>query len=1460
MKNDQSLNSIVLNNENGALTKTELLKQLGQQEILLSISNHIASISSRKELFAVIISEVQRIIPIDDTAIIVLNENGTMWQDWTNVDNYQETEGVKKFQDHNFSEFLGFLPHHKTMEECFKQAGVHTIDHYLNGGHPFAPFMYESGLKEFMFTPLIYQGKTIGSLFFDSKEYGTYSERYFDTFKSIANMIASAVANIVAKEEILAREKEVLLLLSQKISKATKVDELLQIIVSEVKPIFNFYDTGILVVDETANGYYDLSVVHPQIDGSEMNDFLNNQGYHKDNQVLKLENSGIEWIIQQFNKQKIPLVFDYLKDYSSYSDGALLTDIKNSGYIATGWMCPLVQQGKTFGVFSLNFTKEQTIPIDKKLLFLALADRIASSLSNILANEEILEREREKTKLLEITELIAQVKDTQDLLRLVIKKIQPMFHFHDCGLFVISPDGSTHRDLAAVMPDVSPSEWNERIANTSLVIAQKGSPVEWVMEKITRSGKPILTDFKYLVEKFPDYPQFDGTGVLDLGYRDCLAFNLIVRGKTIGMFCINALQKDFFKPAVFSIFQSVTESISIAVANILANEEILEREKEKTKLLEISEAMAKVQNHTDLLLVMYEKIKPMFHHNDIGFFIVDDENDEHYEIINETIFSQQDAATAGKIAIAIWKEHGRGPFKHSGSGVDSLMKGPVVLSIDDFANSLHPYVPVMKEAGLKEFLGGPIMVNGKPKGMFSFNTTRQGTYSDKDFPVFQNVLNLLSTAVANILANEEILEREREKTKLLEISEAIATVQNSKQLLKVIYEKIKPAFDYDSAGLFILDKEGKNCYEITDNEMLPDAVQDEITKRNLLGPFPMSAFTKDFWFLYEKPTITTISQQAEYVSNIVGKAQFEIGIAHGLKDFICGPLNCGGKKIGMLCFSVKKENYYTDKDLSLFKSISDLIAVAVANILANEEILDREREKTRQLEILETLNQCNSWAEKFTTVAHKFDDFIGCDLFSYSIRMDDGRRMGNGFLKEAETDLFKVNSIEQYLTDMGISETRYQELYRDAMNFFTGSKFFTASTLQEAKKNLQLVKKSMDAYGSQSLMFTEKFFTKGSILFILTSKKDSLYNASSLHFLETTAQQMTLSVMNILDTEEIEKQFIEIKELKNQLEAENIYLQQEVKNIYNFDEIIGQSEVLHEAFDKTNVVALTDASVLLLGETGTGKELFARAIHNASNRQKKALIKINCAALPPHLIESELFGHERGAFTGAFDKRIGKFELAHESTLFLDEIGELPLDLQGKLLRALQEKEIERLGSNKVIKTDIRIIAATNRDLETEVEAGRFRADLYFRLNVFPIHLPALRERQEDIPLLVSHFIARFSKKFGKPLKGISTTALQTLKLYPFPGNVRELEHIIERSCILAKTPIIKDVFVPKVKSLKNEEDYSIKSHQENELEHIEMVLNKCEGKIFGKGGAAEVLGLPPTTLIGKMKKLGIKK
>jgi formate hydrogenlyase transcriptional activator len=372
---------------------------------------------------------------------------------------------------------------------------------------------------------------------------------------------------------------------------------------------------------------------------------------------------------------------------------------------------------------------------------------------------------------------------------------------------------------------------------------------------------------------------------------------------------------------------------------------------------------------------------------------------------------------------------------------------------------------------------------------------------------------------------------------------------------------------------------------------------------------------------------------------------------------------------------------------------------------------------------------------------------------------------------------------------------------------------------------------------------------------VFACKQASAYDTADVDFLEQVANQVAMAVENALAFEKIEA-------LKDKLHQEKVYLEEEVRTAHNFGEIVGESAALSRVLKRVEAVAPTDSTVLILGETGTGKELIARAVHDLSPRRERTFVKLNCAAIPTGLLESELFGHEKGAFTGAITQKVGRFELAHHGTLFLDEVGDIPPELQPKLLRALQEQEFERLGSTRTVRVDVRLVAATNRDLAGMVGDGRFRNDLYYRLNVFPVVLPPLRERREDIPMLARHFVQRFARRMGRRIEAIPAAVMDALVGYPWPGNIREMQNVIERAVILSPGPSLR---IPPGELQPAAARAQVPAGEpvtlaDAEREHILGVLRETGWVVGGPKGAAARLGMKRSTLQKKMKKLSISR
>lgn len=497
-----------------------------------------------------------------------------------------------------------------------------------------------------------------------------------------------------------------------------------------------------------------------------------------------------------------------------------------------------------------------------------------------------------------------------------------------------------------------------------------------------------------------------------------------------------------------------------------------------------------------------------------------------------------------------------------------------------------------------------------------------------------------------------------------------------------------------------------------------------------------------------------------------------------------------------------------------------------------------------------------NWGRKLLKIAESIQPHVPFDYLSIILNNNPYSSFdGISFLRIGFNE-YQVIGRDEFLNITRVNSAEHRAMIENSP-LTTKTEYFNAGEFSKVWQQYPVKKLIANTFHLQSFLNFPLLMSKGEVLtFSFYSRKDDCYTNEHLALLTRLQRTLVASLERLLSVQDLQSETVE-----SRAPAPN---EPGHKESTDFDSIIGNSHQLLTVQDLISIVAPLDTSVLILGESGTGKERVAKSIHHLSERCNKPLVIVNCASLPASLIESELFGHEKGAFTGAIERRIGKFELADNGTIFLDEIGEMPMELQVKLLRVLQEQEVERIGGKAPIKINVRVIAATNRTLEKEVEESRFRLDLYYRLYVFPILIPPLRERIEDILPLANYFIERFSRKNNKSVTGLSPEALDQLYHYHWPGNVRELEHLIERSILLTSGSIIKEVMLPRLFNHNPINNYQLPSRlktiDENAREHILAVLKRCNGKVSGPGGAAEILEVQPTTLHSKIKKLGISK
>ncbi len=666
---------------------------------------------------------------------------------------------------------------------------------------------------------------------------------------------------------------------------------------------------------------------------------------------------------------------------------------------------------------------------------------------------------------------------------------------------------------------------------------------------------------------------------------------------------------------------------------------------------------------------------------------------------------------------------------------------------------------------------------------------------------------------------------------LLEISESIATHRDLGALFHAIAHRLHRLVTFDFIGLTLPDADRSTVRLHVLESSLPTEVKEGFE-------FPIEEATQDIvWEQQKALVVTDLEFESRFPRNV------ELLRREGINSFCLLPLTTAQRRVGALAFGSVRKGAYNEADLEFLRQVAAQVAVAVDNALnfqdaqVYQEQLSRERDRLRLLlEVTNALVSNLDLRELLKQIAACLRRVIRHDYIALAL-YDPARN-------------------EMRLTALDFPEGKgliHEEMTIPLEGSAGGEVFATRKPLLVDAANAQRFRSPL------ARLAEEEGLKCACVLPLFTSTRElgtlavgslgeDAFHQEDIDLLAQVANQVAIAVENALA-------YREIAELKNKLAEEKLYLEEEIRTEHNFEEVIGESAALKRALSQVETVAPTDSAVLVLGETGTGKEVLARAIHDLSRRRNGTFVKINCAAIPTGLLESELFGHERGAFTGAIAQKIGRFELAHHGTLFLDEVGDIPLELQPKLLRVLQEKEFERLGGTRTTRVDVRVVAATNRNLAEMVEEDLFRRDLYYRLNVFPILIPPLRERREDIPLLVRYFVQKYARQMDRRIESISAEELDALTRYHWPGNVRELQNLIERAVILSPGPELR---LPVAGLKQPSEAPSNATLRAAEREHIIRVLEETNWVVGGPRGAATRLGLKRTTLQSKMRKLGI--
>ncbi|HEX3747726.1 MAG TPA: sigma 54-interacting transcriptional regulator [Bryobacteraceae bacterium] len=667
---------------------------------------------------------------------------------------------------------------------------------------------------------------------------------------------------------------------------------------------------------------------------------------------------------------------------------------------------------------------------------------------------------------------------------------------------------------------------------------------------------------------------------------------------------------------------------------------------------------------------------------------------------------------------------------------------------------------------------------------------------------------------------------------LLEVAESIAAHRQLSTLFADLSRCLKRLVSFDFISLTLLDPKA-NVFRLhileTDRVVVGDRPSDTPYDQSPTGEALRTGL----------PCCIDLGQAARFpvLENILR--------ANGVQSYCVLPLVTAQHELGGLAFGSEQRDAYSAEDIEFMQQVARQVAVAVDNALnheaarAYEDQLKRERDRlSALLEINNAVVTCLSPKPLFHAISSSLRRTFGLDYASLLIY-------------DAGVAALRLQSVDLANGMGAIREDALVPLDDSVAGYVFRTRQGRIFSLQEVAAISHSTAEIMGREGLNSIC-TIPLVSHGNALGTLNlgARPESFFTGNDLQFFTQAADQVAIALENALS-------FQRIEELNARLEEEKVYLEDEIRTDNRFEEIVGQSRVLKAVLKQVETVAPTDSTVLICGETGTGKELLARAIHDLGSRRQGTFVKLNCAAIPTGLLESEMFGHEKGAFTGAIAQRIGRFELANRGTMFLDEVGEIPLELQTKLLRVLQEREFERLGSSRTMRTDARLVAATNRDLATMVEEREFRADLYYRLNVFPITVPPLRDRREDIPLLVRYFVQQFARRMNRRITNIPADAMQALTRYQWPGNIRELQNFIERAVILSPGPTLQAP-VRELKGPKSVPASNAVTLADAESDAIERALRDSGGRVGGAQGAAAKLGMKRTTLQAKMRKLGI--
>ncbi|MBX9779378.1 MAG: sigma 54-interacting transcriptional regulator [Chitinophagaceae bacterium] len=1475
--------------------KQEATESLYQQ--LIDINNAVTPFRARAQVMKIIEEQIKRIIPVDAFFISVFSK------DLKHNIFFLEGLGEEIRNDANVQEFVskgysfGSTSVYNTGEAVtieylknlqFSEIDYDTLSEDFLDTFPIAKAKKKLGFKEGLIVPLKVEGNCIGAIILSSKQSNGFPKKLWSILEKIAEPIAIGVSNVLLYEEMQAAKAEIealnqqLMDINNAVTPFRTREQVMKIVKEQLGKFVDFDSFYINTFNQEGKSYkLFLEGLEDEIRKDVLvQDFLQNTISYESTKVYDTGETLTSDYLK--NLQFSEIDFDTLTE--DFLDTYPIAKVEKKLGFKEGLIVPLRVEGNCMGAIMMGSRRANAFPKTLWNVLEKIAEPIAIGVSNVLLYEEMQSAKAEiealNQQLMDINNAVTPFRTREQVMKIIGDQLRKVITFTDYFIVTYDERLVTQTFLISGLRDELKNDPNLQTFFNAQKSIDEVSVIHEDLKSWALKNPVAIMDIEHLDEAFTN-PIARAAKLL--GVKESLVVTLRIEDRIIGFLTLQSDARETFKNISFSLIEKLCEPIAIGVSNVLLYEEMqaakAEIEALNQQLMDINNAVTPFRTREQVMKIVGEQLRKFFEFD--SFYI------SYFEGDNLQLLLSLDGLLPQLKNYDLVKNLLKGERKNDyeiptmeGEAKTSKYKDEFTFSFfkyQELPESLLEAWPLSRlemEAGLQQGFVVALRVAGKWIGTLVLSSFNQKNYTENEFSLLRKLCEPIAIGVSNVLlyeemqaAKAEIEQREKEKSFQVAITEVLTSTRNwDEAFLKMatVINQFIPCDYFDVAFVtqnfgYRKDQKGEWQPWYPINELL-----------SFTG-WTQQAYLEHITVLQPYTSVPGICQGADHEEL---KRNSEIAAyftnQHGYRAAMRLPFSFKGQsEHAMLYLSSKNPQAFLSIHLDLLQKALPSLQLALENLFAFEDIEQREKEKAILLNLTNAIanitNKDELWDAMVTQLTPVFN-FIYNQTFIHLLSAD--KKEFSFYLVNRDAMANKSFAFKEGLNK---SFTIKGSLYEKVLN--TPVWIFNVKDLQLSHPNFWGLKESKKIGIKQTAIIRLEHGGEVIGSLHLNADKEDSFKTAQIPLMEAVGKQVSIAIAGLRANEAIAQQLEEIKELQKQVLAENEYLSESIATEYNYGDIIGTSQRMQEVYKMVSQVSKTDSTVLILGETGTGKELIARAIHNASSRKDKLLVKVNCAALPPNLIESELFGHERGSFTGAFERRIGKFELANKGTLFLDEIGELPIELQAKLLRALQEKEIERIGGKTVIKTDVRIIAATNRRLEEEVKAQKFRNDLFFRINIFPIKLPPLHQRKEDIPLLANHFLQKFCNAMGRTITGIETSTLQALMAYHWPGNIRELENVIERAVIINKTRMLRiniglysqqnneiESIAKSYQNMEHENVFQVKTYKESERELILKTLEIAKGRIRGAGGAAELLQVNPTTLESRMKKLGLIK